>query len=55
MGRPGHAGTTVTFDAAPLDADQVVAGPVGATLYAKSSTRNLNLIATLNDVAPDGT
>ena len=44
----------MTFDAEPLDTDQVVAGPVGATIYAKSSTRNLNLIATLNDVSPDG-
>ena len=53
-GDPATSGTTVTFDAAPLDSDQVVAGPVGATIYAKSSNRNLNLIATLNDVAPDG-
>ena len=53
-GDPATSGTTVTFDAPPLDSDQVVAGPVGATIYAKSSNRNLNLIATLNDVAPDG-
>ena len=49
-GDPATTGTTLTFDAEPLDTDQVVAGPVGATIYAKSSTRNLNLIATLNDV-----
>ena len=53
-GDPAATGTTLTFDAEPLDTDQVVAGPVGATIYAKSSTRNLNLIATLNDVSPDG-
>ena len=53
-GDPATTGTTMTFDAAPLDTDQVVAGPVGATIDAKSSTRNLNLIATLNDVSPDG-
>jgi predicted acyl esterase len=54
-GDPTQAGTTVTFDASPLDQTQVVAGPVGATLWAKSSNRNINLIATLDDVAPDGT
>ena len=54
-GEPSTAGTTLSFDAAPLTKDQVVAGPVAATLYAKSSNRNLNLIATLNDVGSDGT
>ncbi len=53
-GDPATTGTTVTFDATPLDRDKVVAGPIGATIYAKSSNRNLNLIATLNDVSPDG-
>jgi predicted acyl esterase len=54
-GEPSSSGTTLTFNAPPLDTTKVVAGIVGATLYAKSSTKNANLIATLNDVAPDGT
>jgi predicted acyl esterase len=53
-GAPSSPNTTLTFDAPPLDTAKVVAGPVGATIYAKSSTRNVNLIASLNDVAPDG-
>jgi predicted acyl esterase len=54
-GDPTAPGTTLTFDAPPLTRTQVVAGPVAATVYASSDAENLSLIATLFDVAPDGT
>jgi len=54
-GEPSTPGTALTFNTEPLSKEAVVGGPVAATLYAKSSNKNLDLIATLNDVAPDGT
>jgi hypothetical protein len=52
---PTTAGATLTFDADPLTEEQLVAGPIAATMYARSTTKNLNLIATLYDVPPSGT
>ncbi|MEZ5143105.1 MAG: CocE/NonD family hydrolase C-terminal non-catalytic domain-containing protein [Acidimicrobiales bacterium] len=54
-GPPAQAGTTVTFDSAPLAAPSSVAGPIGAEIWARSTNANLQLVATLQDLAPDGT
>jgi predicted acyl esterase len=54
-GPPTQAGDSLTFDSAPLAAAASVAGPTGAEIWARSSNTNLQLIATLQDVAPDGT
>jgi predicted acyl esterase len=54
-GPPTQSGDTLTFDSAPLTAAASVAGPIGAEIWARSSNTNLQLIATLQDVAPDGT
>ena len=43
-----------TFTAQPTTTGFGLAGPVSATLYASSTNRSLELIATLQDVAPDG-
>jgi predicted acyl esterase len=51
---PDAAGTTLSFEAEPATRTRVIAGPIAATIYAKSSTRNLQLTATLSDVARDG-
>lgn len=52
---PSVTGTMVTYTSAPLTHGAALAGPVSASLYASSTGRNLSLIATLQDVAPDGT
>jgi predicted acyl esterase len=49
------AGTSLSFTSEPATAEQDLIGPIAATIYAKSSTRQLQLTATLFDVAPDGT
>jgi predicted acyl esterase len=52
---PSTPGGTLTYSTPPLANGATLAGPVSATLYASSSNTNLMLIATLTDVAPDGT
>lgn len=52
---PTNPGGSISYTSAPLEGGATLAGPISATLYASSSSTNLNLIATLNDVAPDGT
>jgi predicted acyl esterase len=52
-GPPAQIGTTVTFDAPDVRNEELVAGPIAATLYARSSNRNIDLIATLSDVGAD--
>jgi predicted acyl esterase len=54
-GPPSQAGDTLTFDSAPLSAAASVAGPIGAEIWARSTNTNLQLLTTLEDVAPDGT
>jgi len=54
-GQPGSPGTSLTYTTAPFTAAATLAGPVAATIYASSSNTNLELIATLSDVKPDGT
>ena len=53
--QPEEAGASLTTTSAPLDRTMSVAGPVSASVYASSTSTNLELIATLDDVAPDGT
>lgn len=45
---------SVSFTSAPTTNGFGLAGPVSATLYAASSNKSLELIATLQNVAPDG-
>lgn len=54
-GPPENAGGTLVYDSAPIDAGATLAGPMAATIFASSSNTNAQLIATLHDVAPDGT
>ena len=44
-----------TYTTAPMAKDTVVAGPIDATVYATSTRPELELVATIEDVAPDGT
>lgn len=52
---PSEAGGKLVYDAAPFKRDLTIAGPVAASIWASSSNTNLQLIATLFDVAPNGT
>jgi len=54
-GQPDQPGTTLTYGTAPLPTGTTLAGPISATVYARSSNFNLELIATLYDVSADGT
>lgn len=47
-------GEGAAFRSAPLDADLELAGPVKATLWVSSSTRDMDLFATLRAYGPDG-
>ena len=53
--QPTVAGSTLSYTSAPFAGGATLAGPIGARLYASSSNTNIVLIATLFDVAPDGT
>jgi len=53
-GPPTQSGTTLTYTSNPLPRDATIAGPIAVSVYASSSNRNLELIATLNDVSPTG-
>lgn len=44
----------LTYTTAPLRAPDQLAGPVDATIYATSTRPEVELVATLEDVAPDG-
>ncbi|MHB8695980.1 MAG: CocE/NonD family hydrolase, partial [Solirubrobacteraceae bacterium] len=46
---------TVNYTTAPFKTATTLAGPVGATLYATSTTKDTELIVQLSDVAPNGT
>jgi predicted acyl esterase len=52
--QPIAAGSTLIYTSEPLAQGATLAGPIGARLYASSSSTNLELIATLFDVAPGG-
>jgi uncharacterized protein len=53
-GQPTVDGTTLTFNAQPLTQAETIGGPIAATIYARSSNRNLELNGTLFDVSPSG-
>lgn len=46
---------SLTYTTAPFGQNTVIGGPVDATIYASSTTSDTELVATLEDVAPDGT
>ena len=53
---PEFEGTTVlTFDSPPLNSPLVIGGPGDVTIYLKSTAIEVELAATIFDVAPDGT
>ena len=54
-GQPSSPDTTLSYTTPTYPRGATLAGPVSATIYASSSNENLELIATLYDVAPDGT
>jgi len=45
----------LTYTSAPFAKDRSVAGPIDATVYASSTRPDVELEATIEDVAPDGT
>lgn len=53
-GDPAQAGSKLTFTTLPFTKGATLAGPISATFYASSSNTNLELIARLYDVSPDG-
>jgi uncharacterized protein len=53
--QPDQAGGAVTYQSLPVAGRATIAGPIAATIYATSSNTNMELIASLYDVAPDGT
>jgi predicted acyl esterase len=52
--QPGTT-STVQYDSPVFSEGATLAGPISASIYASSTTSNLELIATLQTVAPDGT
>lgn len=54
-GDPAATDGRLTFTSAPFADGATLAGPISATIRAASSNTNLELIANLYDVAPDGT
>lgn len=53
--QPSATDGTLSYTSKPFADGATIAGPISAKLYANSSGTNLNLIATLYDLAPDGT
>lgn len=53
--QPSEPGGALTYTTQPFADGATLAGPISAEVYARSSNTNLELIATLIDVAPDGT
>ena len=52
---PDTAGARLRFETPPFADGATLAGPISATVYARSSNTNMALLAKLYDVAPDGT
>jgi uncharacterized protein len=52
---PEAPGARLRFDTPPFADGATLAGPISATVYARSSNTNMELLAKLYDVAPDGT
>jgi uncharacterized protein len=53
--QPAEPGGALTYTTEPLKHGATIAGPISATIHASSSSTNLNVIAHLESVAPDGT
>ena len=53
-GSPQAKDGSVTFTSEPFAEGATIAGPISATIHAASSNTNLQLIANLYDVAPNG-
>jgi uncharacterized protein len=53
--QPAAPNGSITYATTPFPDGATLAGPISATLYASSSSTNINLIAELDDVAPGGT
>ena len=53
--QPNQANSSLSYTTSPIEDGATLAGPSSVEVYAKSSNTNLELIATLLDVAPDGT
>lgn len=51
---PTASSGSLTYTTRPLSHGATLAGPISATMYASSTSTNLNLITQLADVAPDG-
>lgn len=51
---PDAENGTLTFETPIFEEGATLAGPISATVYARSSNTNMALIAKLYDVAPDG-
>lgn len=52
---PAGPASTLTYTSAPLARDAVLDGPGDVTVYARSTRPEVQLTATLNAIAPDGT
>ena len=52
---PSNASNILDYTSEPFSTEAMLAGPITARIYASSTTRNIMLVATLIDVAPDGT
>lgn len=54
-GQPSRPDGTLTYNSAPAPDGATLSGPIAVTVYAQSNNTNLQLIASLYDVASDGT
>ena len=54
-GKPEEKDGKLTFESAAITNGMTIAGPLSLQLYAKSSNTNMEILARLYDVAPDGT
>ena len=52
---PRNASNILDYTSEPFSKGALLAGPITARLYVRSTTRNSMIVATLIDVAPDGT
>jgi uncharacterized protein len=52
---PSNASNILDYTSEPFSKEALLAGPITARIYASSTARNIMLVATLIDVAPDGT
>ena len=53
--QPDQPGGSITYTSTPIADGATISGPIGATIWASSSNTNMELIASVYDVSPDGT